>query len=283
MNLANINTIKNIMNTQGFAFKKALGQNFLINPGVCPKMAAAAADSETGVLEIGPGIGVLTAELSSVAKRVVSIELDNSLKPVLEQTLAGKDNIEIIFGDAMKLDLLQIINTHFCDCKKVAVCANLPYYITSPVITMLLESRLPIDNITVMVQKEAAERICAKVGSRESGAVTVAVNYYAQSEILFGVSKNSFMPPPKVSSSVVKLQVRKTPAVDVDEKNFFNLVKAAFAQRRKTLLNAISNSGITKKSKEEILNALTLSGIDEKARGETLSIEMFATLSENLF
>ncbi|MBQ6816171.1 MAG: 16S rRNA (adenine(1518)-N(6)/adenine(1519)-N(6))-dimethyltransferase RsmA [Clostridia bacterium] len=281
MNLANINTIKNIMNTQGFAFKKALGQNFLINPGVCPKMAAAAADSETGVLEIGPGIGVLTAELSSVAKRVVSIELDNSLKPVLEQTLAGKDNIEIIFGDAMKLDLLQIINTHFCDCKKVAVCANLPYYITSPVITMLLESRLPIDNITVMVQKEAAERICAKVGSRESGAVTVAVNYYAQSEILFGVSKNSFMPPPKVDSAVIKLTVRQTPPVALDnEKFFFKFVKACFAQRRKTLVNTVSNT--LHIEKQAITNALTKLNLPLTARSEQLTMQNLADVANLL-
>ncbi len=281
MNLANINTIKNIMNTQGFAFKKALGQNFLINPGVCPKMAAAAADSETGVLEIGPGIGVLTAELSSVAKRVVSIELDNSLKPVLEQTLADKDNIEIIFGDAMKMDLLQIINTRFSDCKKVAVCANLPYYITSPIITMLLESRLPINNITVMVQKEAAERICAKVGSREAGAVTVAVNYYAQSEILFGVSKNSFMPPPKVDSAVIKLTVRQTPPVELDnEKFFFKFVKACFAQRRKTLVNTVSNT--LHIEKQAITNALTKLNLPLTARSEQLTMQNLADVANLL-
>ena len=179
MNLADINTIKKFMG-EGFNFKKSLGQNFLIDPSVCPKMAEAAADKETAVLEIGPGIGVLTKELCAAAGTVVAIELDRSLQNVLPKTLAGIDNVEIIFGDAMKMDLKKLFEEKFAGYKKIAVCANLPYYITSPIITMLLEARLPIDNITVMVQKEAADRICAKVGTRDAGALTVAVDYYSE-------------------------------------------------------------------------------------------------------
>ena len=206
MNLADVKTIESLLKPAGFDFKKSLGQNFLINEEVCPAMAAAACDENTGVLEIGPGIGVLTVELSKVAKRVVAIELDDRLRKILPKTLADCDNVEVIFGDAMKLNLKEIIAEKFSDCQRVCVCANLPYYITSPIIMMLLESKLPIDNVTVMVQKEAAERLCAEVGSRESGAITVAVNYYAEPEILFEVDRYSFMPPPKVDSSVIKLK-----------------------------------------------------------------------------
>ena len=237
MNLSDVKTIESILKPAGFDFKKSLGQNFLINDAICPAMAEAACDKNTGVLEIGPGIGVLTVELSKAAKRVVAIELDERLRKILPKTLCNCDNVEVIFGDAMKLDLSKIIAEKFSDCQRVCVCANLPYYITSPIIMMLLESRLPIENITVMVQKEAAQRLCAEVGSRESGAITVAVNYYAEPEILFSVNKDSFLPPPKVDSAVIKLNVRKKPPVKVDnEKKFFALVKAAFAQRRKPLL-----------------------------------------------
>ena len=179
--LSDINTIKDIMQRHGFSFSKGLGQNFLVNPSVCPRMAEmGGANEKTGVLEIGPGIGVLTAELAGRAKRVVAIELDDRLIPVLSETLSEFDNVRIIHGDALKLDLAKIIAENFADCESVAVCANLPYYITSPVIMALLESRLPIASVTVMVQKEAADRICAPVGSRESGALTVAVNCYSE-------------------------------------------------------------------------------------------------------
>jgi len=187
----------------------------------------------------------------------------------------------VIFGDAMKLDLKSIIEENFADCQKVCVCANLPYYITSPIIMMLLESKLPIDNITVMVQKEAAERLCAKVGSRESGAVTVAVDYYADAEILFHVGRNSFMPPPNVDSAVIKLNIRENPPVEVrDEKKFFSLIKACFAQRRKTLVNTVSNT--TNYSKDELRNALGELGISETVRAEQLTIEQLANLSNKL-
>ncbi len=280
MNLADINTIKKFMG-EGFNFKKSLGQNFLIDESVCPRMAEAAADKETAVLEIGPGIGVLTKELCAVAGTVVAIELDRSLQNVLPKTLSGINNLEIIFGDAMKMDLKKLFEERFSGYKKIAVCANLPYYITSPIITMLLESKLPIDNITVMVQKEAADRICAKVGSREAGALTVAVDYYSKAEILFGVPRESFMPAPKVDSAVIKLNVRKEPPIKVnDEEFFFKFVKACFAQRRKTLINTVSNSlHIEKQVLKDILNDLS---IEETVRSEQLNMENLAQIANKL-
>ena len=277
MNLADFDTLKKILKDAGFDFKKSLGQNFLIDQSVCPEMARLSTDKDAGVIEIGPGAGVLTRELSSTAKKVVAIELDERLRPVLSKTLSDKDNIEVVFGDAMKLDLEKLIAEKFADCKKVAVCANLPYYITSPMIMYLLESRLPIDNITVMVQKEAAERLCAKVGTREAGAVTVAVSYYSDAEILFEVPRESFMPAPNVDSAVIKLTIRKDPPVKVgNEEGFFKFVKACFAQRRKTLVNTVSSSGIADKNKlRDILEELCIS---PTVRSEELSIENLAEI-----
>lgn len=281
MNLADINSIKSLLSSHGFSFKKSLGQNFLINPEVCPAMAKAACDEETGVLEIGPGIGVLTEQLSKVAKKVVSIELDERLQKLLKVTLKDCYNVKIIFGDAMKLDLKKIIEDNFSDCKRVSVCANLPYYITSPIVMMLLESRLPIDNITVMVQLEAAERLCAQVGTREAGAVTAAVTYYAEKEILFDVGRESFLPSPNVDSAVIKLSVRKEPPIKVnDEQKFFSLVKACFAQRRKTLVNTVSNT--LKIDKNILRNALLEIGLTETVRGEQLTMEQLALLSDKI-
>ena len=281
MNLSDINTVRSLLQKNGFTFKKSLGQNFLINPEVCPAMADAACDKDTGVIEIGPGIGVLTAELSKRAKRVVAIELDDRLKKILPVTLADCDNTEIIYGDVLKTDLKALIAEKFSDCSSVAVCANLPYYITSPIVMSLLESKLPIDSITVMVQKEAAERLCAKVGTREAGAVSAAVSYYAAPEILFGVGKESFMPPPKVDSAVIQLHIRENPPVKVlDEAKFFRLIKACFAQRRKTLVNTVSNTaGI---DKESIKKALTQLGLSETVRGEKLTLQELAELSNLL-
>lgn len=282
MNLADYNTLKKLLESEGFSLKKAFGQNFLIDPSVCPAMAKHACDNNTGVLEIGPGAGVLTAELSGEAKRVVAIELDRKLEPVLKRSLAGKDNIEIVFGDAMKLDLAALIKKKFHDCDRVAICANLPYYITSPIIMHLLESRLPIDNITVMVQKEAAERLCAEVGSRESGAVTVAVAYYAETEILFEVGRESFMPPPNVDSAVISLNIRKVPPIEIkDEAKFFAFVKACFAQRRKTLVNTVSATMSI--PKDAIRSALATVGLSDTARSEQLTLEQLAAVANNLF
>ncbi len=279
MNLADINTVRSLLAKNGFTFKKSLGQNFLINPDVCPAMANAACDSETGVIEIGPGIGVLTRELAKTAKKVIAIELDERLKKILPETLSGLDNVEVIYGDALKLDLNEIIKEKLSCCKSVAVCANLPYYITSPVIMNLLESRLPITSVTVMVQKEAAQRLCAEVGTREAGAVSVAVSYYAEPHILFGVSRASFMPPPNVDSAVIQLKIRKEPPIKVkNEKEFFRLVKCCFSQRRKTLVNAVSNTAGT--DKDELRAALRALGLLETVRGEQLTMEQLAALSD---
>lgn len=280
-NLSDISVIKDILNRHGFKFSKALGQNFLINPAVCPKMAElCGADGESGVIEIGPGIGVLTAELAKRAKKVVSVELDERLLPVLGETLSDFDNVEIINADVLRLDLAKLIEEKF-DGMRVSVCANLPYYITSPVIMYLLESRLPIECITVMVQKEAAQRLCAEVGSRAAGAVTVAVDYYAQAQRLFDVSAGSFMPAPKVDSSVIRLNVRKQPPVELnDEKLFFRMVKSIFAQRRKTAANSIS-AGMAL-PKESVYAALEAIGYDCNARAESFTLEQLAALANEL-
>lgn len=282
MDLYDINTVKRILSRHGFTFSKALGQNFLIDPDVCPNMAyELGADEDTGVIEVGPGIGVLTKELCRVAGKVVSIELDERLFPVLDETVGEFDNLEIVHGDVMKLDLHALIEEKLGDCKSVKVCANLPYYITSPVIMTLLESRLPIDEIVVMVQKEAGERLCAEVGSRDAGAVTVAVNYYADSELLFNVGRESFMPSPKVDSVVIRLKLRKEQIYKVDnEKRFFSLVKCAFAQRRKTALNSISNTmGV---NKAELLAVFESLGIDANIRAEKLTMDELIEISRNI-
>lgn len=280
-NLSDISVIRSVLEKHGFNFSKALGQNFLINPSVCPRMAEySLADENTGVIEIGAGIGVLTAELAKIAKKVVCVELDTRLLPILDETLADFDNIEIVNADVMKTDLKALIEEKFQG-MDVVVCANLPYYITSPVITMLLESRLPIKAVTVMIQKEAADRLCTPVGSRDSGAITVCTNYYAQVKQLFNVSRGSFMPAPNVDSTVIRLDIRENPAVEVsDEKKFFRMVKAAFAQRRKTALNSISSGmGI---SKAQVAEALRASGLDENVRAEKLTMEELAELCDNL-
>lgn len=281
MELADKNTVMNILKNEGFTFKKSLGQNFLVDETVCPQMAKASCDGETGVIEIGPGAGVLTCELAKAAKRVVAIEVDKRLETVLEKTLSNAENVKIIYADALKIDLNEVIRENFSDCKRVAVCANLPYYITSPLIMSLLERRLDIDTVTVMVQREAAERICADVGTRQSGAVTVAVNYFAESELLFDVPSHCFMPPPKVDSAVIRLRIRDNPPVNVsDEKFFFAFVKACFAQRRKTVVNTVSNTlGI---KKEIIVNALEKYGISSTVRGEVLNMEQLALLSDEI-
>lgn len=277
MNLADYGQLERILKSAGITLKKSLGQNFLIDDTVCPAMASAACDKQTGALEIGPGAGVLTRELASEAKRVVAIELDSRLEKVLEKTLADKDNAEVVFGDAMKMNLSSLIAEKFADCERVVVCANLPYYITSPIIMTLLENRLPIDEIVVMVQKEAAERLCARVGSRQAGAVSVAVSYYAEPEILFEVGRESFMPPPKVDSAVIRLKIRKeAPCKLLDEKKFFRFVAACFAERRKTLVNTVSSSMGTDKAL--LREALSAAGLEATVRSEALTMEELATI-----
>ena len=275
-------TIEYLLKDQGFHFSKSLGQNFITDPEVCPRIVwESGIDRDCGVIEIGPGIGVLTAELCKAAGKVVSIELDKKLLPVLDKTLADYDNVKVINADAMKTDIGKLIADEFAG-MKVCVCANLPYYITTPIIMYLLENGKGIDSMTVMVQKEAADRLCAKVGSRDAGAITAAVHYYSIPEKLFDVSKNSFMPVPKVNSSVIKLKLRDKPPVDIgDEKQFFALVKAAFGQRRKTALNSLSSGlGI---SKDKVSAALTQCGFDLNVRAETMSMDDFAALSNILY
>lgn len=280
-NLSDISVIKSVLSRHGFTFSKALGQNFIINPGVCPRIAEEGGAGEgVGVLEIGAGIGVLTAELAKRASKVVCVELDTRLLPVLDETLGEFDNVKIINGDILKVDLHRILEDEFGN-MPVVVCANLPYYITSPVIMRLLESRLKIDSVTVMVQKEAAVRLCADVGSRNSGAVTVAVNYYAEAQNLFDVSRGSFMPSPNVDSAVIRLDILKNPPIEVsDEKFFFSMVKAAFSQRRKTASNGISaGMGISKPTVIEAIEAADLSPI---VRAEALTMEQLGRLCEEL-
>lgn len=281
MNLSDKKTIKNILSKHGFNFSKSLGQNFLINPEVCPRMAAeCCTEKGTGVLEVGPGIGVLTAELAKLADKVVSVELDKRLLPVLDETLSEFNNIKVVNEDILKVDINKLIENEFSG-MKVEVCANLPYYITSPVIMRFLEERLPINSLTVMVQKEAAQRFCAEPGSRECGAVSAAVQYFAQPQILFEVERSSFLPPPNVDSAVIKLNIRKEPPVKVEnEKNFFKVVKASFSKRRKTILNSIS-SGLGK-DKNIIAEVLERADIPQNYRAEQLTLEQFAAISNEL-
>ena len=274
-------TIKEVLGRHGFRFSKALGQNFLIDPRVCPRMAAESGAAEcAGAIEVGPGLGVLTYELAQVAKKVVAIELDQRLFPVLGETLADCPNVELVQGDVLKLDLHALIQEKFGG-QEVCVCANLPYYITSPVIMGLLEGGLSLKSITVMVQKEAAERICAQPGQRACGAVSVSVHYHSRPQVLFGVSRGSFLPPPNVDSAVIRLDLRREPPVQVaDEGWFFRVSRAAFAQRRKTAANSISASlGLPKAQVEEALGA---AGIPGGARAEQLSLEQFAALANAL-
>lgn len=280
-NLSNIGTIKEILSRHGFSFSKKLGQNFLVNPSVCPRMAELSGAGEgVGVLEIGPGIGVLTQELCAISDKVVAVEIDKRLVPVLGETLDGFDNFKLINADVMELDLNELIEREFSG-MKVVVCANLPYYITSPVIMKLLEDKLPIEAITVMVQKEAAERICAEVGTRTGGAVTAAVNFYSEPELLFKVSAGSFMPAPKVDSAVIRLNVYKQPKyILTSEEKFFKIIKASFAQRRKTVANSISSTlGLDKSA---VTKCLEECGISPTARAENLTMNDFVNLAERL-
>lgn len=277
-NLSNISVIRDVLSRHGFSFSKGLGQNFLINPTVCPRMAEMGnAKPGWGIIEIGAGVGVLTAELARRADKVVCIEIDSRLLPVLDETLAEFDNIKIVNEDVLKVDLYRLIEQEFAG-MPVAVCANLPYYITSPIIMNLLEAHLPIASLTVMVQKEAAARLCAEPGSREVGAVSIAVRYYSDPKILFQVSRGSFLPAPDVDSTVIRLDVRDHPPVEVgSEEQFFKVVRAAFSQRRKTLPNTLSAGlGIPKAQAIEMLEK---AGIPTNLRAEQLTLDQFALLS----
>lgn len=281
MELTDLATIRALCEKYDFALSKGFGQNFIVNPGVPPKIVdAAGIDRSCGVIEIGPGIGVLTKEMARRAGKVVAVEVDKRLPPVLEETLAGFDNVKVVLQDVLKTDLKALAAQEFPG-MKVVVCANLPYYITSPIIMKLLEDKLPIDNITVMVQKEAAERLAALPGTRESGAVSCAVRYFAQPRMMFSVQAGSFYPAPKVTSAVVRMDIRPTPAVSVpDEKAYFALVRAAFGQRRKTAANSIAAGlGIPR---PQVTAALEAAGLDTRVRPEQLTLEDFAAVDAAL-
>ena len=282
MRLTDINDIKSLLASHGFHFSKSMGQNFLTAAWVPEDIAEAAQlDENTGVLEVGPGIGCLTEQLALRAGKVVAVELDNALRPVLSQTLAGKNNVEIIFGDVLKQDIKGLVSEKMQGLRPV-VCANLPYNVTSPLITAFLEAEC-FDSVTVMIQREVAKRICAKPATADYGAFTVLVNWYAEPEMLFDVPPSCFIPQPKVTSSVIRLKTRSEPPVEVKDKAlFFRVVRAAFGMRRKTLTNALS-ANFNELNKADIENLLTACGFDPKIRGEVLSIGDFAAISDAIF
>lgn len=282
MDLYNIKSIKEILARHGFHFSKSLGQNFLTAPWVTAQIAQdSQVDESCGVLEVGPGMGSLTTELAKAAGKVVAVEIDRALLPVLDETLSGYDNVTVIHGDILKEDVCALVKREFNGLRPL-VCANLPYYITSPILTRLIDSRA-FEAITVMLQKEVAERLCAKPGNSDYGAFTVYIEFYTQPEILFYVPADCFVPQPKVDSAVVRLKLRQEPPVKVeDEQFFFRVVHAAFAQRRKTLLNCLNSAFGNSLEKAEIIRIIEESGLDATVRGERLSIEDFAKLSENL-
>jgi 16S rRNA (adenine1518-N6/adenine1519-N6)-dimethyltransferase len=280
MRLTDIGAIRALSQKYGFSFYSGLGQNFLINPSVCPRMAEAALP-EPGmpVLEVGPGIGVLTHELCLRAHKVAAIEIDSRLIPVLRETLAEHENLTLIKGDVLELDLPALFEREFPG-EQVTVCANLPYYITTPVIMKFLESGLPVRSLVVMVQREAADRLIAKPGQRASGAISAAVWYRTEPRRLFSVQRGSFMPQPNVDSAVIELHVRENKPSVADEALLFRTVAAAFGQRRKTAHNAVA-AGLGL-SKEAVAAALSAAGIPPRARAENIPLEGFIDLSDAL-
>lgn len=282
MDLCNINVIKSVMADAGITFHKEFGQNFLTNRIIPEDIADNCADtSERMILEIGPGIGCLTQELAMRYKKVVAVEIDRGLIPVLSKTLADFDNITVINDDIMKVDLAKLVS-EYSEEMPVSVCANLPYYITTPILMYLLESGVKFSSITVMVQNEVAARLCAKAGSSDYGAITAILGYYGSVRKLFKVSAGSFIPAPKVDSAVVRIDLYdKCPYEINDEKLFRQCIKAAFEMRRKTLENALT-AKLGGYTKEQIAEAIRLSGFDPKIRGERLSCEDFARLSNVL-
>lgn len=279
--LTDIRAIRSLLERHGFRFSKSLGQNFLVCAWVPEQITESAGIDETyGVLEIGPGIGCLTARLSERAGKVVAVELDRSLAPVLEETLEGRQNVEILFGDILKQELRRLTAEKFPGLHPV-VCANLPYNITSPVLTELIRADC-FESITVMVQKEVAERICARAGSNEYGAFSLFVQWHTVPELLFDVPPDCFLPQPKVTSAVIRLQKREKPPCPVkDEEMLFRVIRAAFGQRRKTLINALT-AVLGNSSKEEIRECILTCGFDERIRGEVLKIEDFCYISDKL-
>lgn len=281
MKLTNLSYVKEIMQKYDLVFHKKYGQNFLIQEAVPERIAEeCGADEKGGILEIGPGIGTLSQKLCQVAKKVVAVEIDADLIPVLEETMSEFDHFKVIRADVMKTDLAALVKEEFAG-MPVSVCANLPYYITTPILMKLLESKIGFDYITVMIQKEVAERLCAEPGEDAYGAITVSLAYYGKAERLFDVSPGSFVPPPKVKSSVVRIRLYKQPPVTVKKEDIlFRCIKGAFEQRRKTLQNALSSQ--FPYGKDLLAQAISQAGLDVNVRGERLSLEQFALLSDQI-
>mgnify|MGYP004529613815 CR=1 FL=1 len=282
-NLSSVSEVKEILKESGFRFSKSLGQNFLVDENVLSDIInGACITKDTNVIEIGPGFGTLTQQLCLNAKKVVAVEIDSTVIPVLKQNTAEFNNLSVINADILKTDINKLVENEFGG-GTVKIAANLPYYITTPIIMGLIEQELPISDIVVMIQKEVADRIAAKPSAKDYGALTVAVNFYSVPQIIVNVPPSSFIPQPKVSSSVIKLQMRDKPPVDVkDKKMFFKVVKASFGQRRKTLLNALSNSPSFAMGKDEISKMLESISIDGRRRGETLNMDEFANIANNI-
>ncbi|MGM0924590.1 MAG: 16S rRNA (adenine(1518)-N(6)/adenine(1519)-N(6))-dimethyltransferase RsmA [Bacillota bacterium] len=276
---------KAILDKYGFSFKKSLGQNFLIDPNVLNRIVDHAdVTDETGVIEIGPGIGALTEQLAKRAKKVIAFEIDQRLIPILKDTLSPYDNVTVIHQDILLANVKEVMEEQFRDCREVMVVANLPYYVTTPIIMKLLEDHLPLKGIVVMLQKEVADRIAASPSSKDYGSLSIAVQYYTDAKTVMTVPRTVFMPQPNVDSAIIRLLLREEARVVIkDEDFFFKIVRASFAQRRKTLLNNLTHSlPGGKEKKPAIEQALEKAGIDGKRRGETLSIEEFAVLSDLL-
>lgn len=284
MNLTDIHVIRALMEAHGLSFQKKFGQNFLTNANVISKIAEAAADGARNspfILEIGPGIGSLTHALCQTAQKVVSVEIDDGLIPVLHETLADCPNCTLVHRDIMKVDLHELAQTQF-DGQRFSVCANLPYNITTPILMRLLEEDLPIDTITVMIQREVADRLCASPGSKNYGAVTAVLSYYGHAEKLFGVSAGNFTPVPKVDSTVIRITLYDQPPVLVESKTqMMRVLRAAFEQRRKTMRNAIAGL-YPSLSKEQIGQIIAACGFAEDIRGERLGIADFAQITDAL-
>ncbi|CAH2717129.1 Ribosomal RNA small subunit methyltransferase A [Neobacillus rhizosphaerae] len=275
-----------ILEKYGFSFKKSLGQNFLIDTNILKKIVSFANLNEnSGAIEIGPGIGALTEQLARMSKKVVAFEIDQRLLPILKDTLSPYSNVTIIHKDVLEANVQEVMDEELKGIEDVMVVANLPYYVTTPIIMKLLEERLPIRGIVCMLQKEVADRISARPGTKDYGSLSIAVQYYTEAETVMIVPKTVFVPQPNVDSAVIRLTRREHPAVTVkDEGFFFQVTKACFAQRRKTLLNNLTSQlPDGKQKKEEILTALSQSGIDPSRRGETLSLEEFGRLADELY
>ncbi|WP_018753517.1 16S rRNA (adenine(1518)-N(6)/adenine(1519)-N(6))-dimethyltransferase RsmA [Paenibacillus sanguinis] len=275
---------KEIIQRHGFSFKKSLGQNFLIDQNILGKIVAAAElDSCKGALEIGPGIGALTEKLAREAGKVTAVEIDQRLLPILEEVLEPYPHVRVVHGDVLKLDLQALFAAEFGGVSGVSVVANLPYYVTTPILMRLLEEKLPLEHIVVMIQKEVAQRMAASPGGKDYGSLSIAVQYYSIPELICTVPHSVFIPQPNVESAVIRLNVRQQPAVAVqDEGFFFDIVQASFAQRRKTISNNLKSRYFPKEGREQLDQMLTEAGIVPSRRAETLSLEEFAKLSDVL-